>query len=171
MARTTTRLHQAITVLQPYAHLIAAGAKFCENRPWAPRRDSWGWIVIHAGAGHSMDDDCEFYDLDPARLVYGALVAVARLAICIDVEAVGDLVTQDPDRFGWLADHEHVNGPKCWVFDAVIPLARPIDYRGSRGLWELPAYAVERVRSEGRQWRTAHGGKILMPETAGSRNT
>ena len=43
--------YQAITVWQPWATLIAEGAKRFEFRGWAPPQSMWGTrIAIHAGA-------------------------------------------------------------------------------------------------------------------------
>lgn len=43
--------YPAITIWQPWASLIAAGAKRFEFRKWAPPRSMWGTrIAIHAGA-------------------------------------------------------------------------------------------------------------------------
>ncbi|MCH7909834.1 MAG: hypothetical protein IIB38_09490 [Candidatus Hydrogenedentes bacterium] len=73
---------RALTILQPYAHLIATGEKFVENRCWRIRNPP-RYIVIHAGKGHRLleyDDEGRY-----SEMVFGAFVAVAFLSAVIDV--------------------------------------------------------------------------------------
>lgn len=114
---------KAITICQPYAELIARGEKPIENRMWStPFR---GPLAIHAGKSLNWLDD----DDNPADFVFGAVVAVADLVACLHVNQAW------PSRWRHLIDHEHANGPWCWVLENVRRID-PVPYRGAQGLWE-----------------------------------
>lgn len=119
------KLTMAVTICQPYAHLIAVGEKWVENRSWPTRHR--GPIAIHAGKSRDWldaDDEARYPDM-----VFGAVVAIATLDDCVHVN---DL--REPTR-----SHEHANGPWCWVLRDVRPLRQPVAVRGAQGLWFLTA--------------------------------
>src|SRR5690348_75180 len=98
---------KALTICQPYAEMIALGEKPIENRTWPTAYR--GPLLIHAGKSLAwMDDDSE--ERYPG-MVFGAVVAVARLVACLK----RDDVAPWPNRWRHLRDHEHANGPWCWV--------------------------------------------------------
>lgn len=112
---------KALTICQPYAHLIAIGDKVIENRTWPTRYR--GWLAIHAGKSKDwLDPDNE---TNP-DLVFGAIVAVARMVDCRRLEQLS------PE----LKSHKHANGPWCWVFDKVLRLPTPVPCKGAQGLWQ-----------------------------------
>lgn len=116
---------KALTVLQPYAHLIATGAKRVENRNWyTPYR---GPLVIHAGRGRTMLDDADAYGIAESEMTFGAIVAVAELAACV-------MVRDLPDD---LKGHAHAHGPFCWILHNVHR-CEPLPFRGAQSLWILP---------------------------------
>lgn len=111
---------KALTIAQPYAHLIARGDKPIENREWPTRYR--GPLAIHAGKSRAWldhDDLTEYPDM-----VFGAVVAVAQLVDCRRRE---DLPQE-------LQRHEHANGPWCWVL-AEVRRVKPVACNGARGLW------------------------------------
>lgn len=116
---------KALTICQPYAHLITIGAKRVENRNWStPYR---GPLVIHAGKSREwMDPEDE-----DERYVFGAIVAVADLVDCVWFDALSREQQRD----------EHTFGPYCWMLDAVTPV-KPVPYRGAQGLWDVPSVVV-----------------------------
>ena len=130
---------RALTVIQPFAELIAAGVKRVENRTWGTGYR--GLLAIHAGkalkygADRVEDMARDWFDLDPAQLAFGAVVAVAELVDC--VQLVGDGITPEwaKRKHPWLDTHEHREGPVCWVLANVRRLAVPIPVTGERGLW------------------------------------
>lgn len=81
---------KAITILQPYAALIVAGAKIYETRSWdTPYR---GKIEIHTGKNKPFERDTEFYERAKAHLgkgvdelPKGAIIAIADLTECFQV--------------------------------------------------------------------------------------
>lgn len=112
---------QALTILQPYAHLIVIGEKYIENRSWPTRYR--GPLVIHAGKGRTMldpDDVARFGD----AMAFGAIVGIATLTDCVPVE---QLHYHD-------ARHEHAHGPWCWFLRDVYR-CDPVPHRGAQGLW------------------------------------
>jgi hypothetical protein len=123
---------KALTICQPYAHLIATGEKVVENRTWPTSHR--GTVAIHAGRSLEWLDPN-----DKSRypgMAFGAVVAVARLAACVRVENL----TAAP----W-AGHEHAFGPWCWCLADVRVLREPVDCRGAQGLWTLEAADAARV--------------------------
>jgi hypothetical protein len=117
---------KALTICQPYAHLIAIGEKPIENRSWeTPYR---GTLAIHAGRSRDWmtAGDAQRYP----DLVFGAVVAVARLVACLAMSR-----SVWPEPFQELREHEHANGPWCWVLEDVRRLKRPVYCQGAQGLW------------------------------------
>jgi activating signal cointegrator 1 len=150
---------RAITLHQPWASLIAVGAKRIETRSWpTPYR---GWLAIHAGKTFPPDAErlCLQRPFSAAllraglpSLPRGAVVAVAHLhrvgrigrradgAVIVDgrdlpVEgdelAFGDYT---PNRFGWVLTNVH-------------PLPAPIPCRGMQGLWPVPDEVQAAIRA------------------------
>ena len=112
---------KALTICQPYAELIARGEKPIENRNYPIRYR--GPLAIHAGKSRGWldhDDLTEYPDM-----VFGAVVAIAILYDCVRVV---DLPRD-------LREHEHANGPWCWLLKDVRRLSAPMPMNGKQGLW------------------------------------
>lgn len=120
---------KALTICQPYAHMIACGEKRVENRTWPTQYR--GPLLIHAGKSRAW-----LTDSDPDGMAFGAVVATAQLVDCLRVERIkcGDYA----DRYPWLKGHRHALGPWCWVLGDVAVLQEPVPARGAQGLWDLP---------------------------------
>lgn len=113
---------KALTICQPYAHLIAIGDKLVENRTWpTPYR---GPLAIHAGKSRAWLEGGEEYEFPD--MVFGAVVAIAELVDCVRLE----------DLPPHLRDHPHANGPWCWVLGDVRRVV-PVPYRGQQGLFDI----------------------------------
>ncbi len=145
---------KALTICQPWAHLIAqpdgwehnifGPAKRVENRTWpTPYR---GPLAIHAGKGRqhiTPEDLAEF----PA-MAFGALVAVAELVDCVQLlgEDGMQMARRVPEwaqaKWPWLAEHMHTEGPWVWILANVRPLAVAVPCRGAQRLWTVPAALV-----------------------------
>ena len=140
---------KAITIQQPYAHLIALPddddrAKRVENRTWST--DYRGPLAIHAGKGKDyleVADDGkhdEFYRLPIDDMAFGAVVAVAQLVGCVRLGTGiinGDVPDWAKRRWSWLAGHQHTEGPWCWVLTEVRRLPQPFYCNGKQGLWDV----------------------------------
>jgi hypothetical protein len=122
---------RALTILQPWAELIARGVKRVENRTWkTPHR---GPLAIHAGKSRKVmesEDPSEWperYGIEMPRaeeLTFGAIIAIAELVDCVRVE---DL----PDE---LRGHPFAEGPWCWVLNEVRRIV-PVRCKGAQLVW------------------------------------
>jgi activating signal cointegrator 1 len=133
---------KALTICQPYAELIMRGDKPIENRTWPTAHR--GDLVIHAGKSRDWldpDDEAQYPDMP-----FGALVGIAKLVACLDYEA------KWPEQYRHLHNHEHANGPYCWILEGVVRFRQPVPYRGAQGLWAVDlfatAYELSRQRPE-----------------------
>jgi hypothetical protein len=137
---------KAITLTQPWATLVAIGAKRIETRTWSTNYR--GPLAIHAAKGFPRDA-IELALEEPFRstlaragvkrlddLPRGAVVATARLVECrsttpdmIDGSWVAGLSDLE-DAFG-----DYSPGRYGWVLADVEPLAEPVPARGALGLW------------------------------------
>lgn len=150
---------QAITIWQPWADLIAIGAKPYEFRSWRPSSVHIGQrIAIHAGARgikrpeiqdllHRLKTAPETTGLDPelarplldlaltspGAFVRGAVVCTAVLGRPIDQETIaarlGVQLTNDSDR-----DHFSKWG---WPLSQIVRLSPSEPARGDRQLWPV----------------------------------
>jgi hypothetical protein len=127
---------KAITICEPYATLIARGDKRVENRTW--RTNYTGSLLIHAGKSKAYCDleELEMFEIEAAELTFGAAIAVAELVGCVPI--LGIRSGQFADRWPWLNDHDHTEGPFCFVLQNVRRLKQPIPWSGCMGLWDVP---------------------------------
>ncbi len=143
---------KALTICQPYAELIARGDKPIENRTWPTRYR--GPLAIHAGKSRAWlgvdDEEAALYAVDVQRIAFGAVVAMADLVACLPTQYPADTYNW-PARWRQLADHEHANGPWCWVLENVRRLTDPIPFTGSQGLWNVPAEIVDEIQRQVRE--------------------
>lgn len=139
---------KTITLWQPFATLIAIGAKTRETRSWAPRHI--GPMAIHASVNRTCLDlirEEPFRSVLAAagitsadQLPRGVVVAVARLGGTDPTEGIRDRITAQERAFGDYSDRRH-----AWLLEAVLPLVPPIAAQGAQGLWdwEPPAGLLE----------------------------
>jgi hypothetical protein len=155
---------KVLTLTQPWATLVAIGAKKIETRSWATSYR--GPLAIHAAAGLrpvggkiGLREQCEIEPFDsvlkewwwgryiaggrkdPRSIVQvlprGAIVAVCRLVACITTY---DAIDQHLPSEWPLTDQERAFGDyspgryACLLAD-VRPLAEPIPAKGALGLW------------------------------------
>lgn len=119
---------KALTVRQPWAHLILTGVKRIENRSWETSHR--GQLLIHAAKSpdNAARDLLEEFSIDPADLAYGAIIGIVTVTDCIELANLTDDLADDP----------FAGGPFCWLLADAKPLA-PIPWKGALGLWEFPA--------------------------------
>ncbi|MGI2294153.1 ASCH domain-containing protein [Paenibacillus sp. GXUN7292] len=141
---------KAITIHQPWATLIAIGAKRFETRGWPARYR--GTIAIHA-AKRIDREACECEPIKSAlaehgytadNLPTGAVVATANLHDCkSEVERAGNRArlagahgdvwidtNSNEYYFGWFGI-----GRYAWELTNVQQLLEPIPAKGQQGLW------------------------------------
>lgn len=150
---------KALTLTQPWATLVAIGAKAIETRSW--RTTFRGPIAIHAAQGFPEEAE-EICHKDPFRSVLnaagihrtgelprGAIVAVAVLLDCWQFDwgsaeriPISGLYPPHEISFGDLS-------PGRWGFKLanVRALTTPIPARGMLGLWELPEEVAASLRN------------------------
>lgn len=140
---------KALTLSQPWATLVAIGAKRIETRSWPTKYR--GPLAIHAAksgpdvARDAFPDRGRFIDAlkaggaDPWNLPRGAIVATCRLVGCFKISrsATYQLVTgerieilEPEESFG-----DYTPGRYGWLLADVKPLPKAIPARGALGLW------------------------------------
>lgn len=131
---------KALTMTQPWATLVAIGAKRIETRSWyTPYR---GPLAIHAAKGWSRDDTLLCFEepfstallaagiKTPGDLPLGAVVATAYLyAVTLTQKVTFEYDAERP--FG-----DFTPGRHAWWLRDVVALPEPIPARGSLGLWD-----------------------------------
>lgn len=150
---------KAITILQPWASLIACGAKKIETRSWATKYR--GSIAIHAGKGMQFADlsarDPFFPVLWNAEqikmthkqrvktLPYGKVIAIADLVDCVLMDAF-NFGTDGKVNGVWLVNGDCIEGNElafgnyepgryAWILDNVRRI-EPVPAKGMQRLWE-----------------------------------
>ena len=146
----------ALTVKQPWAHMIAYGGKTIENRGWETKQR--GLLAIHAGKGWDRDAEDDpiarqaweawTRNGDPqveasplgrksSGITYGAVIGVADLTGCHRAVESGCPCSPWGD-----ADRWH------WELSGICPLRMPVPCLGKLGLWRLPADVEQAVRAQ-----------------------
>jgi hypothetical protein len=142
---------KVISLIQPWASLMAIGAKSIETRSWAT--DYWGPVAIHASKGFPREakEECfgePFFSalttagiLGIGELPRGAVIAVGNLhkVGTIGRRADGAVIVaglEKPIEGDELAFGDYTPGRYGWVFTNVRRLPVPIPAKGALGLWE-----------------------------------
>jgi hypothetical protein len=136
---------KALTLTQPWATLVAVGAKQYETRSWSTRYR--GPLAIHAAKGFpgwakTACLDEPFYSVLTAdrgetqalRLPLGMVVAVAVLAEVLPVGPGRLFPAQLSDRERAFGDYS--DGRYAWVLRDIEPLPQPVPAKGALGLWD-----------------------------------
>ena len=130
---------KGLTLIEPWAALIAQGRKQFETRSWkTPYR---GAVAIHAG----MKTDKQFMfecGYSMADLGNGHIIAVADL---VNVISTNDFVPDEPEC--WYGDYS----PNRWAWQLsnVRALSDPMPCKGMLGLWALPEGVDALIRAPG----------------------
>lgn len=139
---------KALSLVQPWATLVAIGAKRIETRSWSTSYR--GPIAIHASKSFPGDVQCLVREMpyrkyleqagfgQPWQLPRGQVIATCRLVdvlpTCRGAEPCPAwMPSQDSDewRFGEYSDRRF-----GWILEDVKILAEPVAAKGSLGLWE-----------------------------------
>lgn len=136
---------KTLTLTQPFASLVAIGAKRIETRSW--KTSYRGPLAIHAAKGFPMwaqalcVDEPFYSALSPLeaafRLPRAVIVATCQL---VDIRETGGTCAWEPDNgtderaFG-----DYAPGRFMWLLEDVQPLPKPIPVKGALGLWEWEA--------------------------------
>jgi hypothetical protein len=128
---------KALTLRRPWAWAVIYGGKDVENRRWKTAHR--GPLLVHAGRHadprgselvlQTMADPEAFGRPRPAWEAQGAIIGLVFLA---------DILTDSPSRWalpGWYH----------WVLEFPSPIDPPVPCPGRPGLWEPPAFLVEKL--------------------------
>lgn len=162
---------RCLTLTQPWASLVAIGAKRIETRSW--KTDYRGTLAIHAAQGlgpvggmsgliHQYSFS-PFWDVllpnghTPDKMPRGAIIAVCRLVGCPPTPTTHPKIetgwTDEETGEQWmLTDQErafgdYTPGRYAWLLANIMPLAEPIPCKGALSLWEpdtLTKMAIKR---------------------------
>ena len=114
---------RALSVRQPWAELIARGAKKVEHRSWT-RSFRGDLLIVASGSRH--DDECTDERLDPDKLAYGAAVCVVELW----------KVSGDEGDYSW-----HVRNPRR---------VEPVDVKGYASIYHVDDALIHFAKSSPR---------------------
>jgi hypothetical protein len=130
---------KVLTLYQPWATLVAIGAKKIETRSW--KTDYRGPLAIHAGMnrkftkGEILTEICrKCLCLLHERLIFGAIIAICNLDRCqriFPLELPNDLPPEPERSFG-----DYTAGRYMWFLSDIKKLEHPIPAKGAMGLWE-----------------------------------
>ena len=134
---------KAITILQPWAWLIATGKKHCETRSW--KTNYRGEILIHAGKKNMTEAMLQTIvesaymrraGVFNTKMVTGAIIGKAVLVNCvpIDVLLAKLIMKQHPDEFAF---GDFTPGRYAWVMENAELFDKPILASGKQGLWNF----------------------------------
>ena len=131
---------KALTLTQPWATLVAIGAKRIETRSW--RTSYRGPLAIHAAKGFpkyarafTLEPDC--YECAPmgkptyAAYPLGCVLAVCRLVACTLTSQAFEELLSDRER----ALGNYAPGRFAWIIEDVKQLPEPIPAKGALQLW------------------------------------
>ena len=127
---------KAVTISQPWASLVAIGAKTIDTRPYATSYR--GLLAIHAAKTYPSVDDPYYRALLIAAgmavdaLPCGKIIAVGRLAACERITPA-TCPCYPEYAFGIFTP-----GWYAWKIDDIRPLKRLPPFKGHRGVWECP---------------------------------
>jgi hypothetical protein len=137
----TLKSMRAITLWQPWATLIAIGAKRIETRSWSTSYR--GPLAIHAAKtidhlGLLARDpfwrvliNAEYWN--PSDFPLGAIVATCNLRQIIKITELNSSRLSEQDRaFG-----DYSPGRFAWMLDDIVKVVPPIPARGRQGLWHF----------------------------------
>lgn len=135
---------KTLSLIQPWASLIAVGAKRIETRSWYTNYR--GPLAIHASKAKPdmLSEARRVIDLvgTKSELPLGQIICVCNLVDVLPTEARGCLAGVFEDHPDLKTENEELFGnydPGRWGFVLEnVQRIDPVDARGSLGLWECP---------------------------------
>lgn len=175
---------KALSLTQPWATLVAIGAKKIETRSWSsPYR---GILAIHASKG--FPGWAKEYVWEPVFLKYlrqnkaghddvhqvvrelplGKIVALAKLDRCLPTNRNGSLFNLhdiQPERgTDEYAFGDYSAGRYMWLLKDIIALPEPVPCKGALSLWDVPADIETQIQAYLEQTES-----LLRPAYAGTK--
>jgi len=134
---------KALPLWQPWATLVALGAKRVETRHWpAPQWLIGQRIAIHATKTKDhlaicREEPFRTYVRAPELLPLGAVIATVVLDRCSEITEASAAELEERSShefaFGYYAP-----GRFAWVLRDVEPVTPPLPFRGSQGIFDVP---------------------------------
>ncbi len=125
---------RAITIHQPWASLVAIGAKTIETRSWSTKYR--GPVAIHAAKKAVPVDDPYYRNvISAAALDYDELPCGVILATCNLVDCQ-KITSANCPCYPEYAFSDFKPGLYAWKLMDIKPVSAPIPARGYRGLWD-----------------------------------
>lgn len=142
---------RTLSLWQPWATLVAIGAKKFETRSWPTNYR--GPLAIHAAKrdlelAYWFKKPCFYPVLNQAgyststELPLGAVLCVVDLVDCVPTESIRDRLSQEEHAFG-----DYTDGRYAWKLANVQVFIQPIPARGAQGIWRWVMPAGIQVRS------------------------
>jgi hypothetical protein len=137
---------KALSILQPWAHLIIHGGKDIENRTWKlPERIKGQRVAIASSLYESAEDWSAAYEIIEGRnlpikippavkLPYGSILGTVEIVDCVTA-----------------SDSPWFSGPYGFVLRDPRPLATPIPYKGRLGFWTVPDAIAAQIEEQERR--------------------
>lgn len=159
-------IERALSLTQPYATLMAIGAKKVETRAW--RTHFRGWVAIHAAKAFPMECRvlCDRMPFGQALAEYnsvndlplGQILAVTEIVHCEPTEQAN--VTELEAAFG-----NYAPGRFAIITAGVRRLKIPIQIRGALSIWRLqnPITEADLVAQGEHLARTALNPRAAWP--------
>jgi hypothetical protein len=140
---------KALTLTQPWATLVAIGAKKIETRSWSTSYR--GPLAIHAAKGFPQDAQhmcfrepfrhflSDYVTLNESyfgrhNFPLGAIVATCELVKVVNISSFTERPDEPEYYFGNYSD-----GRYMWYLENVVALPEPIPAKGALSLWEWSA--------------------------------
>lgn len=148
-----------ISLWEPWATLMAIGAKRIETRSWETMYR--GWLAIHASKSglakaqlrDTLTDPAFAKALKDAELKPGHILAVVKLRLCARTQDLSDNLVaahRGPLTAQEIAFGDYHPGRFGWVTDELFRLPEPIPYKAAQGLCDVREDALAEIR---RQWK------------------
>ena len=154
---------KALSLTQPWASLVAIGAKQWETRSWSTSYR--GQLAIHASKGYpKICRELEYEEpfmsalkrglTAPSALPLGAIIALGTLIDCQPTSRfreIGDAGFAVPSQYIEVdADEldfgDYYTGRYAFRLENVVALPNPIPCKGALGFWTVPADVIVQIR-------------------------
>ena len=125
---------KALSLRQPYAHLIVIGKKTIELRTWNTKHR--GEFLIHAAKTVNVRD-CQLAGFDPVTLEFGSIIGKAELLDVKNYDDFEDQVWHDDSKYH-LAGNDYRSSTKGFILQNAIKFEKPIPYKAQLNFFEVP---------------------------------
>lgn len=143
---------KALSLWQPWAQLIAIGAKRVETRSWRPPASLGRLVICSAQRPMKLEADVRDEDIREriayalrkgghpidAGLAYGKALCVVTVTTVCATETLTRTITEDEQAFG-----DYRAGRFGWVLGDLRPFTLPFPVCGRQGIFDVSDYLVD----------------------------